>query len=87
MTDRAESKRFDPGRSAPIRGGCSGAGVVSLAEARELDDLVRAVLVAVRPFGVLPVLLGWSPELVGELSFVPRVITQSGGLALDLSVD
>ena len=61
--------------------------MVSLAEARELDDPVQAALAAARPFGVLPVLLGWSPELVGELSFVPRVMTQSGGLALDLSVD
>ena len=35
-----------------------GAGVASLVEARELDDPVWAALAAVRPLGVLSVLLG-----------------------------
>ena len=56
-------------------------------ETRELDDPVQAALVAVGPLGVLPVLLGWSPELVGELGSVSRVMTRSGGLALGLFVN
>ena len=39
------------------------------------------------PLRVLPILLGWSPELVGKLNSVPRVMTRNGGLALDLSVN
>ena len=35
-----------------------GAGVASLVEARELDDPVWAAFAAVRPLGVLSVLLG-----------------------------
>ena len=46
-----------------------------------------AALAAARPLGVLPILLGWNPELVGKLNSVPRVMTRNGGLTLDLSVD
>ena len=85
MTDRVESKRLDPGKVCTYPGRLfkSRRGV----EARELDDPVWAAFAAARPLRVLPILLGKSPELVGKLNSVPRVMTRSGGLALDLSVD
>ena len=39
------------------------AGVASLVEVRELDNPVWAAFAAIRPLGVLSVLLGWSPGL------------------------
>ena len=46
-----------------------------------------AALAVARPLRVLPIPLGWNPELVGKLSSVLRVMIRNGGLALDLSVD
>ena len=55
MTDRAESKRFDPGKVCTYPGRLlrSRRGV----EARELDDPVWAALAAARPLRVLLILL------------------------------
>ena len=58
--ERSESERCDPEEIGTYPGR---AGVASLVGARELDDPVWAALAAVRPLGVLSVLLGWSPGL------------------------
>ena len=58
--------------------------MASLVEARELDDPVWAALAAVRPLGVLSVLLGWSPGLGASLLLVisvgvfARVVSEEG---------
>ena len=58
--ERSESERCDPKEIGTYPGR---AGVASPVEAGELDDPVWAALAAVRPLGVLSVLLGWSPGL------------------------
>ena len=65
--ERPESERCSPEEIGTYPGG---AGVASLVEARELDDPVWAALAAVRPLGVLSVLLGWSPGLGASLLLV-----------------
>ena len=58
--ERSERERCDPEEIGTYPGK---AGVASLVEVRELDNPVWAVLAAIRPLGVLSVLLGWSPGL------------------------
>ena len=78
-----ESEQSGGDRCSPEEIGIypGGAGVASLVGARELDDPVWAALAAVRPLGVLSVLLGWSPGLgacVISAGVFARVTSEEG---------